>query len=232
MTLVAATGRLADLYRRTMTSETALALVAANAIPLAGVVFLGWSLQTILVLYWIENGIVGIWNVPRLAMARGDRSQVLATYVGPQAAGCFSVVGRLYEMVFFTIHYGIFWAGHGIFVLFALPEITHGALGSLEWSSVAIGGAALFASHALTYFRWVRSKQFLYVSETQQMFAPYGRVVVLHLTIILGGFAVASLGAPVLLLVVLVAGKTILDLRLHFGARTASAGTPVDVPAA
>jgi len=70
-------GRAFDLYRRTATSRSAIALVAANAIPLIGVLFFGWSLLTILVLFWVENGIVGIWNVPRILMARGSMLQML-----------------------------------------------------------------------------------------------------------------------------------------------------------
>ena len=53
-----------DLYRRTGASRSAVLLLAANAVPLVGVLFFGWSLWTILVLYWIENGIVGFWNMP------------------------------------------------------------------------------------------------------------------------------------------------------------------------
>src|SRR5438093_11744623 len=63
-------GRAFDLYRRTADSRTAIALLIANAIPLIGVLFFGWSLLTILVLFWIENGIVGFWNVPKILLAR------------------------------------------------------------------------------------------------------------------------------------------------------------------
>jgi hypothetical protein len=47
------------------------------------------------------------------------------------------------------------------------------------------------------------------------MTAVYGRVVVLHLTIIFGSIAVAALGSPIWILVVLVIAKTILDLGFH-----------------
>ena len=64
-------GRGFGLYRRTAVTRSAIALVIANAIPLVGVLFFGWSLITILVLYWVENGIVGFWNIPKIALARG-----------------------------------------------------------------------------------------------------------------------------------------------------------------
>src|SRR3712207_5035022 len=72
MTSVERLGQAVDLYRRTASSRSAVLLLAANLIPLVGVVFFGWSLLTILVLYWLENGIVGLWNVPKIILAKGS----------------------------------------------------------------------------------------------------------------------------------------------------------------
>ena len=47
------------------------------------------------------------------------------------------------------------------------------------------------------------------------MGSPYGRVVVMHVAIIAGGFLTMAAGSPALLLVVLVGLKTILDVNLH-----------------
>jgi len=47
------------------------------------------------------------------------------------------------------------------------------------------------------------------------MSAPYGRLMVLHLTIILGGMAIAMTGASSAAVLVLVLLKTALDLGLH-----------------
>jgi len=63
-------GRAFELYRRTAASRSAIVLLVANAIPVIGVLFFGWSLLTILVLYWLENGIIGFWNVPRSSWPR------------------------------------------------------------------------------------------------------------------------------------------------------------------
>ena len=40
-----------------------VALIVANAIPLVGALFLGWNVWMILVVYWLENGVVGFVNV-------------------------------------------------------------------------------------------------------------------------------------------------------------------------
>ncbi len=51
--------------------NSVVVLVLANLVPVIGVLFLGWDVATILVLYWIENGIVGLLNIPKILLARG-----------------------------------------------------------------------------------------------------------------------------------------------------------------
>jgi hypothetical protein len=53
---------------------SAAVLVAVNLIPLIGVAFWGWSLMLIVVLYWVESGIVGLINVFKIARAQGPSS--------------------------------------------------------------------------------------------------------------------------------------------------------------
>ena len=239
-------GRFFELYRETASSRSAIALVAANAIPLVGVAFFGWSLWTILVLYWVENGIVGFWTIPKILMARGslvaglmelaesgfgrlgggeDRrseatdlisAEMAAGGVPTASAGCLGVPLAL----FFLVHYGLFWLVHGIFV-FNLPSLASLAsngteFGEIAWSSVAIGALALFVSHGASFlFTYLGRGEYLRTSATAQMAAPYGRVVVLHLTIIFGAFVVAAVGAPIGALIILVVLKTFLDLGIH-----------------
>jgi uncharacterized protein DUF6498 len=260
-----------DAYRRTATTRTAVVLVVANAIPLIGVLFFGWSLITILIVYWIENGIVGFWNVPRIAMARGsiiptipelprgtveaasdsdagaDRAQARIRLLRERQASILSArgfgagtmpgFGRVGLALFFLVHYGFFWIGHGVFVLIALPTFAGFAgvpglcatdpfpviescgstpFGEVVWPSVAIAAVALFLSHGASFVvNYLGRGEYLTASPTRQMGAPYGRVVVLHLTIIFGAFIVALIGAPIGALIVLVVLKTAFDLRLH-----------------
>lgn len=235
-------GRVLATYRRTATSRSAIALLVANAIPLVGVYFFGWSLLTILVLYWLENGIVGFWNVPRILLAQGT---AVSTPSPPPTAG------RAALATFFLVHYGIFWLVHGIFV-FALPsfmdagsnrilvgcgdedpfgnlQACNSPFGDLVWSNIAIAAVALFLSHGASFlFNYIRGGEYRTASPTGQMGAPYGRVVVLHLTIIFGAFAVAFLGSPVGALLLLVGLKTAFDLGLHL--REHRATTPALPP--
>jgi hypothetical protein len=54
----------------------------------------------------------------------------------------------------------------------------------------------------------------------QLMGQPYGRVVILHVTIIIGGFLVALFGSPVVGLIMLIALKTFIDIKTHLKQHT------------
>ena len=47
------------------------------------------------------------------------------------------------------------------------------------------------------------------------MMPPYGRIILMHVTIIFGGWLVLALGAPVMALVLLIVLKIISDVRAH-----------------
>lgn len=253
MATVETLGRVFEFYRRTAASRSAIALLIANAIPLVGVLFFDWSLWTILVVYWLENGIVGFWNVPRILLAGGPLITEAAlvprangardglTLVVRMARAGLSEAGRAGLAGFFLIHYGVFWVVHGVFVL-SLPEVvagfrssaaepgaplpgaspgapgdtTVGGLGEILWPYVVLAAVALFISHGASFFlNYVGRGEYRRTSPTYQMMAPYPRLIVLHLTILIGGVAIATVGAPIAALVIMIVLKTFFDLSLH-----------------
>ncbi len=75
---------------------------------------------------------------------------------------------------------------------------------------------ALFISHGVSYlFNFIGGGEYKRVSPAGQMFKPYGRLVVLHVTIIIGAMAISITGAAIAALVVLVLLKIGLDIGLH-----------------
>ncbi len=189
---------------------TVLFLIAVNAIPLFGVLFFGWSLFSIMFLYWLENGIIGFFNVFKIALARAP---------GPSS---FTINGRVVSpsnkgirVIFFVFHYGLFWAVHGVFVFMFFGTATD-LFGGVGLRGIAIATAALFLSHGVSFFvNFLGKEEYLAVSPDGQMTAPYSRVVVLHVTVLAGGFLTESLGAPLAALVILVLLKTVIDLFAH-----------------
>jgi hypothetical protein len=184
-------------------------LVAVNLVPLIGVLFWGWNVGTILIAYWLENGVIGLLNIPKIMLAARD-----TPVIGPVMAG------------FFALHYGGFWIGHGIFVFVIVGMATRGAFGFL-FGFDPIGNVArdpqvlliallLLVSHGVSFFfNYLGRREYLNTTPMKQMFQPYGRLVILHLTIIFGAFLVIGLGQPVALVALLVILKTGVDLLFH-----------------
>jgi hypothetical protein len=119
----------------------------------------------------------------------------------------------------------MFTAIHGSFVFHLLGGKDYATQGLLPLDAAARAAAdfglwlplaVLVGSHLFS-FLW----NYLYRGEyrrarlTRLMAQPYGRVIVLHMAIIFGGFAATMLGSPLWALLVLVALKIALDVRAH-----------------
>ena len=206
-----------------------LALLLANLVPVFGVLYLGWDVGAIVVLYWAENLIVGGYTLLKMLLSGG--------------------VGALGYMLFFCVHYGLFCAIHGVFVLeltqFAgeisseLPvaswpgplalvqqlvyfgqQVLAAAPEEFIWACIA-----LLLSHGASFLLlFIARGEYRRTSVDALMSAPYKRIAVLHIAVIAGGFLVVRLGSPLGLLLALVALKTGMDIMLHKRSHRAISG--------
>lgn len=206
---------------------SAYVLLATNLIPLIGVVLHHWTVFQVLLLYWCENVVVGGFNVLRMLTAQ-PKSEI-------------TWAGKLFLIPFFCVHYGMFTFVHGMFVLALFGGGAKfggfsGAslLGAVRGAGLTVPVLALVASHGFSFFHnYLGGGEYQRVFLPQLMFRPYGRIVVLHLTVLLGGFLVTALGSPVAAIVLLVGLKTAIDLGAHlrervkFGSRNSRAGSDV-----
>jgi hypothetical protein len=237
--------RLVEIYRLSSSVWAVASLVIANLVPLVGALFFGWDLWTIIALYWAENGIIGLYTVAKILRAEGTSpvvGRLRRAGLSPAQQGALGAASRAATAAFFMVHYGFFWFVHGIFVLVALPSFAgiRGAPGvpdpgdapgldpgfgvpggdlvgvRADMDLVILGAAALAVSHGVAFvIDFLGRKEYRRTSPQAQAGAPYGRLVVLHMTIILGAFLSAAIGQPVGALLVLVALKTAMDLALH-----------------
>src|SRR2546422_292146 len=99
-------GWLEALHPRYIFDFSTLILIVANLIPLAGIFFWHWDLFVLITLYWLETGIIGFWNILRMA--------IMAKWLS------------LFLVPFFCVHFGGFMTGHFIFLR---------ALFGKEWSN-------------------------------------------------------------------------------------------------
>ena len=212
-----------------------VSLVASNLLPLGGVLLAGWETFPILLLFCLENIVIGFYNVLRMCKSPCDLAKLRQTSTG--------IDNKHGLIVFFCVHYGAFVLGHLLFVViifgvvFSGPDVGSGqtvmvetAWGSFhpgflelvkeDWAGIGLALLGLFASHGISYWKnFLEGEEYKRITANDLMMRPYGRMVVMHVTIILGGFAVGATGSHVAALTVLVVLKIGLDLIAHLKER-------------
>jgi hypothetical protein len=210
-------------------------LLVSNAIPLFGVWYYGWSATNVLVLYWLESLLVAVFTCLRIAAhcrltrRRGHwRQDQLAAK--PGAIGARPVMLRDYALIAF-----VFTLAHGIFVAAIAFILARNHPGDPVWQFASIPfrqGALILLGMLLIDFCVDRAtlaqRTFAWIKMyTQQRM---GRVLILHLAIIGGMFAMAATQSPFGVLYALIGLKTAWDLAMSFSADT-TAETAAKPPA-
>ena len=195
----------------TWNSPSGLLLITANLVPLGGVLWFGWQIGELFLLYWIESAIIGLFNVAKMLVIGHWPAIVMA--------------------IFFTGHFGAFMVGHLLFIYSffvqvdparSVPLAQVAAQFSVLWPAML----ALTISHGFSFItNFMGHQEYLGKSVKQQMSEPYGRIFIMHITIILGGFLVMWLGAPLMSLILLVALKSGADLKAHVREHKANSKT-------
>jgi hypothetical protein len=211
-----------------------LFLIAANWVPVFGVLYWGWDVFVLLVLYWLETAVIGVWTIARIALApRGS--------MGPLLVNGRPTTSPIALTLFFIVHSGGFMAGHLLFlwVLFSgkWSQEIHGPgdfvhkliIGTGLWIPLLIlfvvrGVSFLF--HELkpeTVQKLERSLRLPMAVAVPPPESPgsmsiigafYGRIILMHVTIIFGAFLATAVGsiAP---LIIMVGLKTCADVVMH-----------------
>jgi hypothetical protein len=209
-----------DQPQRGPVSLSTVALVFANAVPLFGVLFLGWQVFPLILLYWLENVIVGGLNVLRMVVA------------DPQDP--IRWIAKAFLIPFFCVHFGGFTTIHGVFVfaMFGGPAYAHqffptpaSVLAAIRQTGIGFAVIGLVLSHGVSFvWNYLLGGEYRRASLQLLMMQPYGRVMVMHFVILGGGFLVMALHSPVPALVVLVLLKIAVDVRAHRAERTRLGG--------
>lgn len=176
-------------------------LIAANLVPVVGVLVWQWDVFAILFLFWCENVAIGIFGIARTAVV-GWRVQKF---------------GALFLAAFFSLHYGGFMFGH-LMVLISLFGNDMGVkelfLSLDRWTWAAI--AALLFSHAWSFVQnFLGEREYNSLRPIGAMSMPYKRMAITHVALILGGFLLTGLDEPLAGLLLLLGMKIALDVIFH-----------------
>ncbi len=194
-----------------------IALLLANVLPIIGVVYWSWNLTVIMVLFWLENLIIGVYAILKIFITGGSQP--------------FKDV--FFTALFFFFHYGLFWSIHGVFLASLLgievvdsasllpAPFTMGADVVLSvWPNFPqeflFGMFALTISHGFSLFdNFIRKGEYKLRKASSMPVEPYKRVFLLHITLILGAIVIDYFGHHLVLLILLVLTKVFMDACLH-----------------
>lgn len=199
-------------------STSLVTLAAANAIPLVGVLFFGWDLAQILILFWAETVVIGFFTFWKILLSKKIDDREAAAYaalkkplpVKPQA------IVKVFFLLFFPVHFGFFMLGHAFFLTSLFGSISPQTFTALSFGGIGFSLLSLFVSHLISFFtNYIGKKEYLQYSPQALMVQPYKRVMIMHITVLLGGLVVSFLGSPVYAIAFLVLIKTVFDISSH-----------------
>jgi len=201
-----------------------LSLIVMNLIPLVGVFWFGWDAAIIVFLYWLENIVIGLLNIPKIIACRDKADGARAS---PNR-------GVFFLPVFFAFHYGGFCLGHYVFLkstyksLPGFGEFIPALLSPvLFWSLLG-----LTLSHIISMIvNFYGKREYDTRTPNKQMFMPYSRIMLLHIVILLSGFVALATGEGVAILILLVLFKIGFDLAAHVAEHSKaqnSSAPPID----
>ena len=185
-------------------------LIAANMVPLFGVLFLKWDIINILFLYWMESGVIGFYNVLKILTAENRGNYI------------HDIFFKIFAFIFFNIHYPIMLAvlmAAGINLIATLvfnrPLKPFDVL-SQTWITLV----SFLISHGYSFV-----KNYLQGGERKSarviilLFQPYLRIAVMWFVLMGGTFFILKYQQAVFLIVILVVLKIIFDCISHYRER-------------
>lgn len=181
-----------------------IALVVMGVIPIWGLLYFDWNAGQVIVLFWIESLIVGVFTWLRVRDAERNPDS---------RAEPFQVSS------FFLMHYGLFWLVHGVLtwvlLLVFLPSSDGGWRNIAQDSNVWKAVMGLLLLQTMVYWReWARPQAWRGADPSQEIFRPYGRVMALHLAVLIGFWIAAFAGGGREVAIILCVIKLVVDLVL------------------
>ena len=193
-----------------------LTMLAVIAVPAAGWFVQDWSGGTTLAVYWFETVATCLFISARIVVhQRWTPRRGHFKYQAPSAERRSSQASFGKGFVVTSLS---FCAAHGVFlggILFLLNHNGERELADVDWRSVGIGCLSVLIFLAIDFvvdLPTLRQRSFLQIEQSAHR--GMSRVVVVHLTLVVGLFGVAITGAPTALFGVFVVLKTLFALSM------------------
>ena len=191
-------------WARALRNPLVLLGIAVDLIPVYAVLVWGWTAAPLVMLYWLENVVAGAMTLPRILLSGA-------------AFGWRGILMAMFFCAFFTFHYGLFCFVHGMFLqgfMMMSPSwqerMGQGAgfmddpvgLVGIALSSgpnmMLVVGAGVALQLVLLVWQFGVKGEWKTSNPMSEMFAPYPRIVVLHIGIFVGAGGLFLLGEPMM----------------------------------
>lgn len=205
-----------------------LSIIVSNAVILFGTLFFRWSVENVLLIYWIESGIIGFFAVCGILFDphRGCKTRFKWPEVifGVSAKIISSVASRIGSIALFLIQFGGILLIQGFFVS---AVIDGRFLGNLPFNSdffqnhlksILVACFGLTTSYGLSFWQnFVLQESRQLVVKNQFISQAYTRIMIIYLVLLLGILFSILSGTSQAFIVVLVSVKIILEVRMCRG---------------
>lgn len=170
----------------------------------------------VLWIYWAQSVIIGIFNFIKMLSLKEFSTE---GFKQGNKAVLPTKAAKISTALFFLFHYGFF---HFIYAMFLGSFSSFGVLhsGSLNINYFYFSSIIFFINYLIEFINSFREPSAEIPNLGKIMFAPYARIIPMHLTIILGGFIAAagstfSADTNLMIIVLFIGIKTIVDLITH-----------------
>jgi hypothetical protein len=189
---------------------SAWSLVAVNVLVIILAYVQKAQLPVVMLLYWFQSVIIGIFNAARIATFSGFQN--VDNKIKDQKT---ARLAALFLAGFFMVHYGGFHWGYWSFI--------RGWTRTVDMNLVLVPSAIFFLHHLFSFvYNFKKERQQQDPRDlVRLMFFPYLRIIPMHITIIAGMFifVITSLlkwnYGETLVLVLFLAFKTGADVKMH-----------------
>lgn len=171
-----------------------------------------------MLMFWLENLVLGFYGVLKIMLYRGHNDSPNLT-IGDHDMEKSKL--KLILVPFFMLHFGIFCSVHGFFIdaLFG-GTFTNTPNNLMSWNTIwtlKYGILAIFINYGVSFFvNYFRKKERENSSVIMLFIAPYKRIVVIHILLMISGilFIIFLSKTPAFICIICFFGvKLIMDLR-------------------
>lgn len=209
--------KLSELWNQVdFTKPSTISLIFSNFLVVFFAIVDGISANEVLWIYWSQSVIIGIFNFIKMitlkdfsteGFKQGNRQML------PTRATAIS------SAIFFFFHYGFFHLIYAVF-LGVFPIISNSNVSSSGSMYFLLSTGMFFISYLIEFINSRKEQTDELPNIGAIMFAPYARIIPMHLTIIFGGFIGAagsffSTNTNVAVITLFIGIKTVVDLITH-----------------